>query len=108
MSREPRNIFEGSARQLDKEDVEELICTEALRVERIVSHGHASPPGFWYDQRESEWVMLLSGRARLQFEGESGTVDLKPGDWVNIPAPARHRVEWTQPGIDSVWLAIFY
>jgi cupin 2 domain-containing protein len=86
--------------------VEELIRTDGVRVERIVSHGHASPPGFWYDQKEREWVMLLSGCARLRFEDD--TVELNPGDWVNIPAHARHRVEWTKPGVDSVWLAIFY
>lgn len=93
---------------MDSERAEELIRTESLRVERIVSHGHASPPGFWYDQKEREWVMLLSGRARLRFEGDGATIDLKPGDWVNIPAHAKHRVEWTQPGADSIWLAIFY
>lgn len=103
-----RNIFEGSARTLDREQVEELLRTDALRVERIVSHGHASPPDFWYDQKEREWVLLVAGRARLRFEGEGGTIELKPGDWVNIPPHAKHRVDWTQPGTDSVWLAIFY
>ena len=104
----PRNIFEGVAKTLDAESIEELIKADGVRVERIVSHGHASPPGFWYDQREREWVMLLSGRARLRFEDRNGTVELQPGDWVNIPAHAKHRVEWTDPDVDSVWLAIFY
>jgi cupin 2 domain-containing protein len=105
---EARNIFEGSAKALDKENVEELINTDAVRVERIVSRGQASPPGVWYDQKDREWVLLLSGKARLRFEGDSTLMELGPGDWVNIPAHAKHRVEWTDPDGDSVWLAIFY
>ena len=108
MSLSPQNIFEGTAATLDAESVEELISADGIRVERIVSHGHASPPDFWYDQKEREWVLLLSGRARLRFEGATGVIELEPGDWVNIPARAKHRVDWTEPDVDSVWLAIFY
>jgi cupin 2 domain-containing protein len=71
-----------------------------------VSHGHASPEGFWYDQSQSEWVIVLSGAARLQFEDE--TLDLGPGDYVNIPAHHRHRVAWTTPTEPTVWLVAFY
>jgi len=75
-------------------------------VERIVSRGHASPEGFWYDQDEDELVVLLSGHARLMVEGE-GELDLTPGDWVDLPARLRHRVSWTAPQVDTIWLAIF-
>jgi cupin 2 domain-containing protein len=77
-----------------------------VRIERIVSSGQASPPGFWYDQPDDEFVVLLSGGARLRFEDGDVTFDLKPGDWVEIPAHVRHRVESTQAESPTVWLAI--
>lgn len=77
-----------------------------IRLERIVSRGHASPEGFWYDQATDEWVMLAAGNAGLIFEGEEQARIMAPGDWVFIPAHARHRVEWTDPENDTVWLAL--
>lgn len=77
-------------------------------MERIVSTGQASPPGFWYDQAEGEWVVLLSGAAGLRFEHEDHTRLLVPGDCLDIPPHYRHRVEWTAPGTASIWLAVFY
>lgn len=77
-----------------------------MRVERIVSRGHTSPDDFWYDQDEHEWVLVLSGRAVLRFE--DGDVALGPGEHVDIPAHVKHRVQWTSPGEDTVWLAVFY
>jgi cupin 2 domain-containing protein len=77
-----------------------------VRIERIVSTGHKSPEGFWYDQPEHEWVMVLHGAARLAFEDR--VVDMKVGDWINIPARQKHRVEWTSPDEPTVWLAVFY
>jgi cupin 2 domain-containing protein len=88
------------------ETFESLAVSPHVRVERIVSFGQASPPGFWYDQREDEFVLLLAGAARLAFE-DGETVDLEPHGWVNIPARVRHRVEWTKPDEPTVWLAIF-
>jgi cupin 2 domain-containing protein len=102
-----RNLLETVDGPLDEERVDELVRRPGLRVERIVSRGHASPPGFWYDQSETEWVLLVAGRARLAFADGRGPVELGPGDWLEIPARARHRVEWTEPGRDTVWLAIF-
>ena len=77
-----------------------------LRIERIVSQGQASPGGFWYDQDQHEWVIVLAGAARIQFE--DGIIDLKVGDFVNIVAHRKHRVDWTTPDEPTVWLAIFY
>ncbi len=77
-----------------------------LRVERIVSRGHTTPPGEWYDQGADEWVVLLAGAARLLVEGRPGPLELCPGDWVLLPARLRHRVEWTDPDRDTVWLAV--
>ena len=103
------NLFAGIDE--DKRD-EELLTTLAerpgVRVERIVSTGQASPPGFWYDQEWGEWVVLLSGAARLRLAEEAEARRLAPGDWVDIPAHCRHRVEWTDPDQPTVWLAVHY
>jgi cupin 2 domain-containing protein len=90
------------------EAVDALLTRPGLRLERIVSLGQASPPGFWYDQAEGEWVLLLAGAARLRFEDETEPRRLAPGDWLDIVAHRRHRVEWTDPAGSTVWLAIFY
>ena len=83
-----------------------LLDRPGLRIEHIVSTGQASPEGFWYDQPEDEWVVLLAGSAGLRFEDEEDARTLQPGDWVLIPAHARHRVEWTDPTAPTVWLAV--
>jgi len=88
------------------EAVTVLLTRPGLRVERIVSQGQASPPGFWYDQDWAEWVIVLGGAARLLFEGEPAPRELKTGDYVHIPAHMRHRIEWTAPDAPTVWLAV--
>jgi cupin 2 domain-containing protein len=100
------NLLRDLPTSLPKELCETLLHTTNLRIERIVSHGHASPEGFWYDQDQSEWVLLLAGAARLQWEDREA--ELRPGDHVNIPARERHRVAWTTPDEPTVWLGIFY
>jgi len=100
------NLLAGLPPPLAEEQIERLVDGPAVRIERIVSTGQASPPGFWYDQPEDEFVVLLSGAARLRFEADDLPLDLKPGDWVEIPAHARHRVEWTQADPPTVWLAV--
>jgi len=103
------NLFAALPRQaLPEEIVLQLAATSDLRIERIVSTGQASPVDYWYDQERNEWVMLLRGAARLRFEGEAEARALAPGDYVNIPAHCRHRVEWTDPDQVSVWLAVHY
>jgi cupin 2 domain-containing protein len=79
-----------------------------MRIERIVSRGHRSPPDCWYDQYEHEWVVLLTGAARLRFAEPPTTMELAPGDHVHIRPHVRHRVEWTAPDRDTVWLAVFF
>jgi cupin 2 domain-containing protein len=103
-----RNLFENIPAELPEELFEDLLARDGLRIERIVSRGHCSPPGFWYDQEENEWVVLLSGAARLAFEEGNQLVELSPGDCLEIPAHVRHRVDWTSGGEDAVWLAVFY
>jgi cupin 2 domain-containing protein len=91
-----------------EEAFETLLETAALRVERIVSHGHASPEGFWYEEDRGEWVMLLQGAAALEFAGEATPRRLAPGDWIDIPPRTKHRVAWTAPDRPTVWLALHY
>jgi len=89
------------------EIVERLAGNGAVRIERIVSHGEASPEGFWYDQDGAEFVLVLAGAARLRFaDGE--LLALGPGDWIDIAPHRRHRIEWTNPDQPTVWLAVFY
>jgi len=90
------------------EIVDKLLSRPGVRIERIVSLGQASPLGFWYDQREAEWVLLLSGAARLRFADEAEARLLAPGDWLDIAPHRRHRIDWTDPAMPTVWLAIFY
>ena len=86
----------------------DLLERPGLRIERIVSTGQCSPPGFWYDQPDGEWVLLIQGSARLQFADEPETRTLNPGDFIDIAAHRRHRVDWTAPGEPTIWLAIHY
>jgi cupin 2 domain-containing protein len=103
-----RNLFAAIPEAVpgQAEFVERLAGANGARVERIVSRGHASPPGFWYDQAETEWVLLVAGRARLRFDPER-VLELGPGDHVVIAPHARHRVEWTDPAVATVWIAVF-
>jgi cupin 2 domain-containing protein len=100
------NLLSCLPETVHSELTETLVTAKHVRIERIVSHGHASPDGFWYDQDENEWVLIVQGAARLQFENE--TIELKPGDWINIAAHRKHRVEWTSPNELTIWLAVFY
>lgn len=100
------NLFADLPRHLPAELTTILLQADDVRIERIMSRGHASPEGFWYDQDRHEWVLVLKGAARLRFDDE--TVEMKPGDFVNIPARRKHRVEWTTPDEPTVWLAVHY
>ncbi len=107
------NLFEDIPANLPDELVEVLAEGKGeIRVVRLVSKGHASPDGFWYEEPEHEWVSLLSGGATLSFEdsvtGEVREVTMKPGDWMLIPPHQRHRVESTAAGVETVWLAIHW
>ena len=101
-----KNIFDDLPQHLPKELVQILIRADDVRIERIISHGHASPADFWYDQPQHEWVIVLKGAARLQFE--DGMVEMNPGDFINIPAFKKHRVDWTTPDEPTVWLGVRY
>ncbi|MDP2643923.1 MAG: cupin domain-containing protein [Desulfobacterales bacterium] len=103
-----KNIFHDIPEQMPDELFEILLEGRQMKVERIVSRGHASEQGFWYDSPIPEWVILLKGSATLSIEGKSDPVVLKPGDYLNIPAHVRHRVDKTHATRETIWLAIFY
>jgi len=102
------NLFVDIPTSLAAEQFTALLTTPHLRIERIVSTGQASPPGFWYDQDRAEWVLVLAGSAGLMIEGEAAPRVLAPGDYLHIPAHTRHRVEWTDAAQPTVWLAVHH
>lgn len=103
------NLFSGLPRStLENEQFLELLSRPGLRIERIVSTGQASPQDFWYDQPHGEWVLLVQGEAWIAFADEPAARRLRPGDFIDIAAHRRHRVESTQAEPPTVWLAIHY
>lgn len=100
------NFFKNIPAQLPDELFETILKRDNLRIERIVSKGHVTPPGQWYDQDWDEWVMLLQGEATVLYQKDGLAIQLVAGDYLLIPAHTRHRVEWTPPDSDTVWLAV--
>lgn len=106
-ARARRGSIAGDVPRALPAELGELLAVGAgVRIERIVSRGHVSPPGFWYEQDEDEWVMVVVGAARLEIEGE-GEIELGAGDWIDLPRRLRHRVAWTDPDRETIWLAVF-
>lgn len=101
------NLFASLPDAREQEAIDNLLARPGCRIERIVSRGQRSAEGFWYDQDEDEWVLLLAGAARLEICGESGEMHLSPGDHVFLPAGLRHRVNWTSTDPATIWLAVF-
>ena len=101
-----RNLFDQMPTALPEELFTVLVENENVKIERIVSDGHASPEGFWYDQKENEWVLLVSGSAVLTVGDER--VELNTGDHLFIPAHQRHRIESTSSTEKTIWLAVFF
>ena len=102
----PPNLFTDLPAHLPEELFTTLLQAPEVRIERIVSRGHQSPDCFWYDQPTSEWVIVLKGAARIELE--DSTVEMKPGDYLDIPAHTKHRVAWTTPDEPTIWLAVHY
>jgi cupin 2 domain-containing protein len=102
------NLFSRIPSSAIEEVFETLLGTDHFKLERIISAGQSTLPGEWIDQETSEWVVLLSGRAGLLFEGEGEVRMLHPGDHVHISAHRRHRVEWTDSKELTIWLALHY
>jgi cupin 2 domain-containing protein len=101
------NIFANIPKELATELFENIVENDALQIERIVSKGHISPESGWYEEQKNEWVILLKGQAIILFENQS-EVFLKPGDYLEIPALQKHKVSWTEPDRETIWLAVHY
>lgn len=101
------NLFDQIPENLQNEDFKELLNSGNLIIERIVSKGHASPESGWYDQQRPEWVLLIKGRAQLEFQ-DGRVLHMQTGDYTHIPAHEKHRVAWTDPDDQTIWLAIHY
>ena len=104
------NIFKDIPLDLPDELIEKIAGDDKkdITIERIISRGHTSPPDFWYDQDRNEFIIVLKGKAGLLFKDRDEIIELSPGDYIEIPAHALHRVEWSSPEEDTVWLAIHY
>ena len=103
-----KNILSDIPDELPDELTDLIAVHRDIAIERIVSRGHSSPPDFWYDQDKNEFVLVVSGKARLRFDGDEDDIRMKKGDYIIIPAHKRHRVEWTSPDEDTVWLAVHF
>lgn len=103
-----QNLFAGLPAETPAELVDVLAENEHVRIERIVSYGQSSDEGFWYDQAETEWVVVLTGEAKLQMEGDASPLHMKAGDHVKIAPRQKHRVEWTTSDEPTIWLAVFF
>lgn len=102
------NVFDGIGEPGKQEQFDTFLETDSFRLERIVSAGHSTPPGEWFDQDRDEWVVVLTGSATLRFEDEKESRQMQAGDFVVIPAHRRHRVERTAPNAKTIWLALHF
>jgi len=102
----PDNIYAAIPKLLPEEQFVTLLKQPYAHIERIVSKGHSTPTGQWYDQAWDEWVLVLQGQATIQYQQSGTSISMKTGDYLLIPAHTRHRVEWTDTEVNTVWLAI--
>ena len=102
---EKANLLRGLPDAGAAEQFEPLLEAEGVLVERITSRGQCSAADDWYQSARAEWVTVVQGRARLMWE-DGSLLEMEAGDHVTIPAGCRHRVDWTDPAQDTVWLAV--
>lgn len=101
------NIFDSIPADLSNEVFEDLVSSDKVTIERIISKGQTSPDFGWYDQEQHEWVIVFAGSAIIGFD-DKPSVTLKAGDYLNIPAHQKHKVAWTDPNVETIWLAVHY
>lgn len=102
------DLFNRTSDTIGDEFFEKLLLLDGLKIERIVSNGQSTPVNEWYDQDWNEWVLLVSGEALMRLEHEVEVRHLRAGNWLLLPAHCRHRVEWTLPGQETIWLALHW
>ena len=101
------NIFNNIPDNMESELFEQIVNSDNVKIERIISKGHHSPESGWYDQEQNEWVMVLTGEAVLSFIGGSD-ISMKKGDYITIPAHKKHKVKSTAANVETIWLAVCY
>ena len=108
MHRPPRisNLLADIPDNLPEELIQEILSSDHVKIERIISCGHRSPDQYWYDQQWDEWVLLVRGKAGIVFDDDPAVIELTPGDYLLIPAHKRHRVAWTDNAEDTIWLVV--
>ncbi len=107
MNSDTGNLFESIPEDISEEVFATLVREENVRIERIVSRGQSSPATGWYDQDENEWVMVVKGEAKILYEN-GHVVHLKAGSYINLRAHTKHKVAWTKPDTETIWLAVYY
>lgn len=107
MTIDSSNLFDSLPEDITEELFTNIIHRDNIKIERIVSKGHTSPQSGWYDQEDNEWVIVLKGEARLSFKNGEDVL-LVSGSHLNIPAHTKHKVTWTTPDTETVWLAVHY
>lgn len=107
MSRSSSNLFECIPDEISHELFENIVSADTVKIERIVSQGHCSPASGWYDQDAHEWVIVVQGSATIELEHQA-PIHLVAGSYLHIPAHTRHKVAWTDPDMQTIWLAIHY
>ena len=102
------NIYSHMTQAVNDEIFDTILSSDRCEIQRIISKGHKSPSGYWYDQERDEWVILLRGAATLKFNNGNKIIEMMPGDYIHIPAHCKHRVESTDPDIETIWLAVHF
>jgi cupin 2 domain-containing protein len=105
--RKTMNILQDIPENLQEELFETLLKTKDVTLERIISKGHVTQVGEWYDQEKNEWVLLLAGSATIRFDDGEET-EIGPGDYILIPAHRKHQVIKTDTTCETIWLALYY
>jgi len=100
------NIFAEIPDELDNELMDVLQQSDNIKIQRIVSKGQVSPETGWYDQQQNEWVIVIKGEAIITFEQTE--VAMQAGSYINIPAHTKHKVSWTHPDLETIWLVVYY
>ncbi|HED32691.1 MAG TPA: cupin domain-containing protein [Gammaproteobacteria bacterium] len=98
---------EDMPEDMSEEVFELIVQSPTVKIERIISRGHSSPESGWYDQDKNEWIIVMKGEAIICFEGDKD-IRLKNGSYLNIPAHSKHKVKWTDPDVETIWLAVYY
>ena len=102
------NLFLNIPDKIKSEIFDPIIKNEKFRLERIISQGQSTPEGEWLEQDNDEWVVLLTGKARIRFEDDKDSYLMESGEYIYIPSRKRHRVEWTPSDKQTVWLALHF